>query len=168
MAISRTVRAVLAAVLGGLLVLVSAPPSTAVAITADASDQELAAYLAAHPGGEAINDNEISYSGGLFIVTLRPPFGSSAVADCPSGWYCFYEWPNYGYPRGRLSDCGRQSLATWQWQFRVESAHYNLGSGLVSFYYYDTRLFDVGASSRVRSDATPYRNWPNYVERRCK
>ncbi|MET8251417.1 DUF6082 family protein [Micromonospora sp. NPDC005197] len=90
--------------------------------------------------------------GRRFWAEARGP--TLVAADCPSGWYCFYEWPNYGYPRGRLSDCGRQSLATWQWQFRVESAHYNLGSGSVSFYYYDTRLFDIGAANRVRGDAS--------------
>ncbi|MET8372562.1 peptidase inhibitor family I36 protein [Micromonospora profundi] len=164
MVIPRPVRAALAAVLAWHLT-VSPTPGPA-GVTVD-SGQEMAAYLAAHPGGKAINDNEISYDGGAFVVSLRRPIGTLAAADCPSGWFCFYEWPNYGYPRGRLADCGRQSLATWQWQFRVESAHYNLGSGTVSFYYYDSRLFDIGAGNRVRSDASPYRNWPNYVERRC-
>lgn len=160
----RSLRALLVAVLSGLLIVVSTPgPTRAAAV----GGPDVAAYLAAHPGGTAISDNEISYGGGTFVVTLERPVGTFVAADCPSGWYCFYEWPNYGYPRGRLSDCGRQSLATWQWQFRVESAHYNLGSGSVSFYYYDTRLFDIGAGNRVRSDAAPFRNWPNYVQRRC-
>ncbi|MFG1650822.1 peptidase inhibitor family I36 protein [Micromonospora sp. NPDC049275] len=164
MATPRPLRTMLVAVLSCLLIVVPAPGRAGAAAT---DGPEMAAYLAAHPGGKAISDNEISYDGGAFVVTLRRPIGTLVAADCPSGWYCFYEWPNYGYPRGRLSDCGRQSLATWNWQFRVESAHYNLGSGTVSFYYYDTRLFDIGASSRVRSDASPFRNWPNYVQRRC-
>ncbi|KXK59350.1 hypothetical protein AWW66_24720 [Micromonospora rosaria] len=89
------------------------------------------------------------------------------VADCPAGWFCFYEWPNYGYPRGRLSDCGRQNLADWQWHFRTESAHHNMGSGKVRFLYHGERLFEIGPGNRVRSDAVPYRNWANYVERVC-
>lgn len=165
MVIPRPVLAVLAAVLCWLLIVF---PVSGPADAEAAESQEIADYLSTHPGGKALNDNEISYGGGALIVTLRRPIGTLAAADCPSGWYCFYEWPNYGYPRGRLSDCGRQSLATWHWQFRVESAHYNLGSGTVSFYYYDTRLFDIGAGNRVRSDASPYRNWPNYVDRRCR
>ncbi|SCL28708.1 hypothetical protein GA0070616_3745 [Micromonospora nigra] len=163
------IRTVLAAALVWLLVAVSAPAAARAAQGGDqtTADRLLANYLATHPGGTVLNDNEISYGDGTFVVTLRAPVGTLGVADCPWGWYCFYEWPNYGYPRGRLSDCGRQSLATWKWQFRVESAHYNLSSGSVSFYYYDTRLFDVGTSRRVSSDVTPYRNWANYVVRRC-
>lgn len=153
----------------GCLLIVFLIPAPARAATADqvGLHQEMANYLAEHPGGKAINDNEISYQDGELVVTLRPPFGVLATADCPSGWYCFYELPNFGYPRGRLSSCGRQNLATWQWQYRIESAHYNLGSGSVSFYYFDTKLFTIGVGNRVRSDAAPYREWPNYVDRYC-
>ncbi|MGK5521455.1 hypothetical protein ACSNN9_19170 [Micromonospora sp. URMC 107] len=161
-------RAALAAVLVCALVLVTAPASaSAGARDRAAAREEMRRYLSTHPGGTPINDNEISYGGGTFVVTLRAPVGTYGMADCPQGWFCFYDRPSFGYPRGRLSDCGRQSLFTWQWQYRVESAHYNIASGSVSFYYHGTRLFDVGAANRVRSDAAPYRNWANYVERRC-
>ncbi|MGW4498587.1 peptidase inhibitor family I36 protein [Micromonospora sp. NPDC004336] len=165
---SLRLRAALAAALTCVLVVMAAPASAWAAgpDRAGARD-ELRRYLSAHPGGTPINDNEISYGDGALVVTLRAPVGTYGVADCPLGSFCFYEWPNFGYPRGRLSDCGRQALADWQWQYRVESAHYNIGSGYVSFYYHSTRLFDVGAANRVRSDASPYRNWANYVERRC-
>lgn len=168
MVISPIYRTALTATLGWLMVLFLAPVP-AHAATVDHSDlrPEMANYLAEHPGGTAINDNEISYQNGTFVVTLRAPFGVLATADCPSGWYCFYELPNFGYPRGRLSSCGRQNLATWQWQDRVESAHYNLSSGSVSFYYYGTKLFTIGTGNRVRSDAAPYREWSNYVDRYC-
>ncbi|MGN9808195.1 hypothetical protein ACTMSW_02390 [Micromonospora sp. BQ11] len=152
------------------LVLVGTGPAPAWAAMGDraAARQELARFLAAHPGGTVLNDNEVSYHGGALVVTLRAPVGTYGFADCPWGWFCFYEWPNYGYPRGKLSSCGWQNLATWQWQFRVESAHYNLGSGYVAFRYgYDTELFRVSASNRVRSDAAPWRNWANYVYRYC-
>ncbi|MEU0154387.1 hypothetical protein [Micromonospora fulviviridis] len=164
---SRARRILLAAVLAWLLAILCTP--TAALAENTAHQRQLADYLAAHPGGTVVNDNEISYQGGRFVVTLRrAEVGTTATADCPWGWYCFYEWPNFGYPRGRLSSCGWQNLATWSWQYRVESAHYNLGSGYVSFYYYfDQRLFDVGAGNRVRSDASPYRNWANYVYRYC-
>ena len=164
----RPLRAVLAAALACLLVVVSAPaPAPAAPPGRAVAGRLLANYLASHPGGTVLNDNEISYGGGAFVVTLRAPAGTFGVADCPWGWYCFYEWPNYGYPRGRLSSCGRQNLATWQWQFRVESAHYNLGTGHVTFYYYGDALFRVGVGSRMRTDAYPDRNWANYVDRYC-
>ncbi|MFJ6149333.1 peptidase inhibitor family I36 protein [Micromonospora profundi] len=168
MVIPPSFRAALSATLGGLLVAFSAPaPARAAAVDQIGLRQEMANYLADYPGGRAINNNEISYQGGAFVVTLRAPIGVLATADCPSGWYCFYELPNFGYPRGRLSSCGRQNLATWQWQYRIESAHYNLGSGSVSFYYNSTKLFTIGTGNRVRSDADPYREWPNYVDRYC-
>lgn len=124
-------------------------------------------YLAAHPGGTVLNHNEISYQGGEVVVTLDAPVGTYGMADCPSGWFCFYEWPNYGYPRGKLSSCGWQNLSTWSWQFRVESAHYNLGSGHVGFYYHDQELFRVNPSKRVLADAGQWRNWANRVYRSC-
>ncbi|MFG1887521.1 hypothetical protein ACGFIR_06580 [Micromonospora sp. NPDC049051] len=160
-------RAAVAAVVTCALVLVTGSTPAWADVGDRAAREELRRYLSTHPGGTPINDNEISYGDGAFVVTLRAPVGTYGVADCPQGWYCFYDRPSYGYPRGRLSDCGRQSLSTWDWQFRVESAHYNLASGSVSFYYHGTWLFDVGAANRVRSDASPYRNWANYVDRRC-
>lgn len=168
MVISRVRQLTIAGVLGWLLVAVSAPTPALAANAAGAQHRrEVAAYLAVHPGGTAISDNEISYQGGALVVTLRRPARTTGTADCPWGWYCFYEWPDFGYPRGRLSSCGWQNLATWSWQYRIESAHYNLSSGYVSFYYYDQWLFDVGAGNRVRSDAYPYRNRANYVYRYC-
>jgi hypothetical protein len=117
----------------------------------------LVKYLADHPGGEAVNDNEISYGGGVFVVTLRP-LGALGVPDCPSGWYCFYDKIDFGYPRGKLSACGRQDLANWGWQYRIESAHYNMSAGYVVFYYNDLPLFSVGVDNRTLSDVDPYRN----------
>ncbi|MFJ6195396.1 hypothetical protein [Micromonospora sp. NPDC092111] len=165
MVLSHSFRIGLAAALGGLLTIPATPGPAVAGVVAPRA--EVAAYLATHPGGLAVNDNEISYGGGALVVTLRAPERDYAVADCPMGWYCFYERPSFGYPRGKLSTCGRQNLATWQWQFRVESAHYNMGSGSVTFYYYDTALFSIGAGNRIRSDAAPYRNWANYVGRFC-
>ncbi|WP_320065010.1 hypothetical protein [Micromonospora sp. RTGN7] len=94
------------AVAAGLLMAFSAPgPATAAA----AADRFTSArtYLAAHPGGTILSDNEISYRGGEFVVTLRAPIETAGTADCPSGWYCFYDSPNFGYPRGRLYPPGR-------------------------------------------------------------
>lgn len=98
---------------------------------------------------------------GALVVTLDAPVGSYAAADCPYGWFCFYDLPNFGYPRGKLSSCGWQNLANWSWQFRVESAHYNLDSGYVAFHYQQSQeLFRVSTVNRVRSDATPTATGP--------
>ncbi|MFI9639406.1 hypothetical protein ACIG87_04945 [Micromonospora sp. NPDC051925] len=168
MALSRNFRSALAALFGAVLATAVVPgPALAASAERATHHREMAAYLAAHPGGTVINDNEVSYGDGAFVVTLRAPVRANAVADCPLGWYCFYDRPQFGYPRGKLSSCGRQNLATWDWQFRIESAHYNMGSGSVTFYYYDTRLFSIGAGDRTRTDASPNRNWANYVSRTC-
>ncbi|WFE33948.1 hypothetical protein [Micromonospora sp. WMMD975] len=164
MAFLSAYRMVLAAVLGGVVIApLGGFPTPGVA----AANREMTDYLAAHPGGVPVGANEISYGDGALLVTLRAPAGTYATADCPLGWYCFYDRPDFGYPRGKLSDCGRQNLATWQWQFRVASAHYNIPSGSVTFYYNQTALFTVSARSRVLADAGPDRDWANYVNRPC-
>ncbi|MEU4569448.1 hypothetical protein [Micromonospora sp. NPDC023956] len=170
MAGSRPFRTLIVGLLGCVLALVPAPPASAGPDPAGpgpvALDQEMRSYLAWHPGGTPINADEISYDGGAFVVTLRRPVGTYG-ADCPSGWFCFYDWPYYGYPRGRLSSCGKQNLANWGWQYRAASAHYNLASGSVTFQYHDSSLFSVSVKARVVGDAGPYRDWANYVYRRC-
>jgi hypothetical protein len=134
-----------------------------------------ASYLAAHPGGTLINDNEISYGGGVFVVTLSPPAHALGAPDCPLNWFCFYDRTDFGYPRGKLSSCGWQDLATWGWQDRTESAHYNLSSGYVVFINHaggtghanDYPLFTVSAANRALADVTPYRNMADHVDRHC-
>ena len=125
------------------------------------------AYLAKYPGGQAISDNEISYDNGRFIVTLTRPPNTQAAPDCPSDWFCFYERIGYGYPRGKLSDCGWQSLITYGWQDRVESVYYRFSRGKVEFRDYGTPIFSVGAGSPADSDVYPYRNRATEVYRYC-
>ncbi|MET7419824.1 peptidase inhibitor family I36 protein [Dactylosporangium sp. NPDC005555] len=111
-----------------------------------------ASYLADHPGGTVVGANEISYDGGRFVVTLVPPVQdpahTNAYVDCPKGWFCFYDRPDFGYPRGKLSSCYWQSLATYGWQDRVESAYYNLDRGAVQFFDYGRGMFTVGVGYR--------------------
>ncbi|WP_344053944.1 peptidase inhibitor family I36 protein, partial [Planotetraspora silvatica] len=91
------------------------------------SDAELRDQIALQmkiaPGGKQTSLNEVSYDNGKFVVTYALPGQQVAlgVADCPSGWFCFYENINFGYPRGKLSSCGRQDLATWGWRDRISS-----------------------------------------------
>jgi hypothetical protein len=129
----------------------------------------VAAYLDTHPGGTPLDANTISYAGGALIVSLRAPASVLGSPDCPLNWFCFYDRPNFGYPRGKLSDCGTQDLATWYWQDRVESVH-NKTSSTVDFYDGSVGsgplLFSVGANG-TKSSVTPYQNRANYVTRHC-
>ncbi|MFB9446443.1 hypothetical protein Dvina_27215 [Dactylosporangium vinaceum] len=127
---------------------------------------DTAAYLTAHPGGR-IAGGDILYGGGTFVVTLHAPPRADALVDCPSGWYCFYDRPDYGYPRGKLSDCGWQSLAWWGWQDRVESAFYNLSRGSVQFLDTGAGLFQISAGARALGDAGAGRNRATEVYRYC-
>ena len=145
---------------------VLAAPSPAAAVGDGAGRARIARYLAAHPGGTPLNDNEISYAGGALVVTLAAPPMADAL-DCPAGWFCFYDRPGYGYPRGKLSSCGRQNLATWGWQYRTESAYYTPARGSVRFYYNNQLLYELTAGQPNKPDFWPYRNLANYVERVC-
>lgn len=85
--------------------------TTIVAITATAAPARAAdlqakvdAYLKANPGGVQIGPADIAYSGGKFVVTVARADFAAGSPDCPSGWFCFYDGPNYTYPRGKLSD----------------------------------------------------------------
>ncbi|MEJ3750775.1 peptidase inhibitor family I36 protein [Actinomycetes bacterium KLBMP 9797] len=140
------------------------------ASTAAMVQSQVDAYLAANPGGTQINETEIAYDDGALIVTVTAPVGTLATADCPSGWFCFYESPNFTYPRGRLSDTGWQDLNWWGWRNRTESVHSNTSC---TVYFLgetgatDTVLFSVAPGRRTRSDVAPYRNQADYVYRQC-
>jgi hypothetical protein len=162
----RRVLAPLAA-LGLILALAAAVP----ALTRAAQIQrQVIAYLTSHPGGRQINPTDISYGNGAFIVSVVR-LAPLAAPDCPSGWFCFYDGINYGYPRGKLSSCGFQDLGTWGWRNRTESVHYNMSTGSVTFINEtgttDTSLFSVSTSRRTIADVSPYRNQADYVYRYC-
>jgi hypothetical protein len=158
---------------GSLLAAMSTgtAPLSGASVVAAGTQQKVDAYLAANPGGRQINATEISYGDGAFIVTVVPQLGTFGVADCPSGWFCFYDGINFGYPRGKLSDCGWQDLGWWGWRNRTESVHYNMSTGSVSFINetgsIDTVLFSVDTVHRTISDVYPYRNMADYVYRYC-
>ena len=164
--------AVLAAV--GLIIIAFAMPSAAEPPTTPVQAQ-INAQLAAYPGGTQINATEISYANGKFIITFVPAGTSINAADCPSGWFCFYDQVNFGYPRGKLSDCGWQDLAWWGWQDRTESVHYNMSTGSVSFinhgsaadHSFDVTIFGVSTSVPTDNDVSPYRNQADHVYRFC-
>jgi len=130
---------------------------------------QINAQLAAYPGGIQINATEVSYGGGRFVITFARSGGATtlATADCPSGWYCFYDGVNYTYPRGRLSDCGYQDLGTWGWRNRVDSAYYNLSRGSTAFVENSGLVLFV-VSTVVRGlPKVAYPNQADYVMRTC-
>ena len=84
--------------------------------------QQVDLQLKYAPGGTQTSANEVSYSGGTFVVTFAMPgIDDLGWPDCPQDWFCFYDNVKWGYPRGKLSGCGWQDLATWRWNDRTES-----------------------------------------------
>lgn len=173
----RIIRRILAAVLTLAASAAGATyPAAAAAAGTTRLQTEINAYLAANPGGKQINATEISYSGGTFIVTLGRTTSLSLVADCPAGWFCFYDATDYNGARGRLSSCGWQDLARWNWNDRVVSAYYNTQKGgYVDFldhaagytvHTYDTKLFTISATS-VGLRLVPYPYRADHVNYHC-
>jgi hypothetical protein len=162
-----------------------APPATAVDPTAGPAGPadavadlqgKVDAYLAGHPGGTQVSANEIAYDNGRFIVSVARLNGAaSGTADCPRGWFCFYEYTGFRHPRGQLSDCGWQDLARWGWQNRTASVHYNMPTGYVVFYNHaggtshtaDAAIFSLDTGYRADSDVAPYRDIADHVRRFC-
>lgn len=160
------------AAIAALLALAASPPAAADPSTSADMQRLVNAELAAHPGGTQLNATQISYHNGAFIVTVARTGAAAPNPDCPSGWFCFYEYTYYGYPRGQLSSCGWQDLAWWNWHDRTESVHNNQSRGTVSFLNHglssthsdDVVLFTVTAR-QARADVAPHRNLADHVYR---
>ncbi len=131
------VGAILMVLLAGGYSAQAAEPSQAKA------DMELQASvdreLGVHPGGIQTAPDEISYDGGQFVVTVARP-GQQAALACPAGWYCFWDGYNFTGNRGKLSACGTQALAQWNWQNRIKSV-YNRTGDYVTFWDYATDVY---------------------------
>ncbi|GAA4588000.1 hypothetical protein GCM10023194_38480 [Planotetraspora phitsanulokensis] len=133
--------------------------------------EQIALQMEIAPGGKQTSPNEVSYDNGKFVVTYALP-GQRAlgVADCPSGWFCFYENINFGYPRGKLSDCGTQDLGQYGWANRISSAD-NSTTNSVEYWeatsfgtLYLFTNFNPGAISYVGND---YNDRADIVHRNC-
>lgn len=147
------------------------------ATTARELQRQIDLQLELAPGGKQTAPNEVSYDGGRFVVTYALPGAHvQAGPDCPSGWFCFYDGRLWGYPRGKLSDCGWQDLATYGWSDRTESLHNNTHHIIDYFnhwdfgnpangHYYDYSLFYNPAHSWYGSVPSP--NMADHVIRRC-
>lgn len=98
---------------------------------------------------------------------FAPPSPLAAVS-CPRDWFCFYDKTYFIEPRGKLSDCGWQSLSEYRWANRIESAYYNLSSGSAKFYDNNgTYLFQVSAANRSLSNVGADQNKADKVYRSC-
>lgn len=103
-------------------------------------------------------------------ATRTPPADTTTLAavTCPSGWFCFHEEADFGNPRGKLSSCGWQNLATYDWTNRIDAAYYNLSAGSASFYESNgTYLFQVSAGNRSLSDVGSKKDKADKVYRAC-
>ncbi|BFU45115.1 peptidase inhibitor family I36 protein [Krasilnikovia sp. MM14-A1004] len=148
------------------------------ATTAAQLQRQIDLQLTLAPGGVQTAANEVSYDGGRFVVTYALPGARAALAaaDCPSGWFCFYDHTNYGYPRGRLSDCGWQDLGAYGWNDRTESVDNSTGNTVdyinhedygnpANGHVYDYHLFyNYGHSS---ASSVGYPNQADHVNRLC-
>lgn len=148
------------------------------ATTSAQLQKQIDTQLRIAPGGKQTAVNEVTYDGGKFVVTYAMPGQRKALAveDCPNGWFCFYDHTNYGYPRGKLSDCYWQDLATYGWSDRTESSsngtnadvqytnHYDMGNP-ANGHYYDQYLWDDMPA--FRKGNVPYPNMADHVYRFC-
>lgn len=167
----------IAVLLATILIAALAPAAAAQPSTPERVQQQINDHLARHPGGKQINTHEIAYDGGTFIIGFAAKGYTTQGADCTSGWFCFYDHPNYVWPRGRLSDCGWQDLTRWGWHNRVESAYYNMNIGSVIFIDHgpysdhsaDIGLFTTSTSKRAVPELTTHhRNKADHVYRYCR
>ncbi|MEN3537848.1 peptidase inhibitor family I36 protein [Microbispora sp. ZYX-F-249] len=113
--------------------------------------EQVALQLKIAPGGIQTSRNEVSYDNGRFVVTYALPQQVAAgTADCPSGWFCFYDGANFGYPRGKLSSCWWQDLATYGWSDRTSSVD-NGDTNAIGYINHD----DGGNPANGHSDDDP-------------
>ncbi|MEV4497755.1 hypothetical protein AB0J84_18940 [Micromonospora arborensis] len=151
--------------------------------------QELQAQIDDHlrrfPGGVQINENEISYKGGSFVMTFAKPnspqsrnMGTQGTNDCPWGWYCFWDGTSFTYPRGRLSDCGWQDLYDFGWHDRTESVAQTLGSPTYVLYIGhegstpnhsgdDVYFFTDSAKKTISAVPVDFRNSADHANQNC-
>ncbi|KES02964.1 hypothetical protein BU52_33145 [Streptomyces toyocaensis] len=140
--------------------------------SANELQEQIDLHLKLYPGGKQTAANEITYDHGKFVATYAKPGEVQAlgVPDCPSGWFCFYEYTGFGYPRGRLSDTDWQDLATYGWHDRTDSVHNNTSTAVdfenhtTGGHANDMYLFCVSSYSND-SDVSPERNMADHVYR---
>ncbi|TMR91449.1 peptidase inhibitor family I36 protein, partial [Nonomuraea basaltis] len=73
-----------------------------------ALEQQIAEQLRRAPGGQIINDRQISYDNGAVIVTVTAAeeISTTALNDCPAGWFCLWAGTSYKGNRYQFRDEG--------------------------------------------------------------
>ncbi len=91
-------------------------------------------------GGKQISDNEVTLANGSDILTIedknqQPPrenwIGATNRHNCPNGWWCFYDYTNFGGRRLQFSDCSTQKLSDYGFN-NVTSSWVNHSSRKIS------------------------------------
>jgi len=86
-------------------------------------------HLAKYRHGRQTGPAEITFLAGTyneFVITFDRAAGAASGPDCPDGWLCLYDSPDFGYPRVRFQTCGGVLLSWWGWNDRAESAEHKL------------------------------------------
>lgn len=79
----------------------------------DLNQAQIDRVLRRHPGGVQISDHEVAWNDGSVVLafpTVQESLcfpGSGCVHGCPSGWYCFYQYRDFGGRRLQFRDCSR-------------------------------------------------------------
>ncbi|MEV0636330.1 peptidase inhibitor family I36 protein [Streptomyces sp. NPDC050619] len=127
MPMRTTAAAAIAAVALSLLTVSAVPAAATVQVlpaapaepTLSLTKSEKPSGESAHPGGMQTTANEISYADGAVKVVIPRP---GAAATCPSGWYCFFQYADFGGRMLQFRDCGgNQSLTDYGFGNRTTS-----------------------------------------------
>jgi hypothetical protein len=91
----------------------TATSTSAAELLPDHTQAQIDRILRRHPGGVQMSDHEIAWDDGAVMLVLptdQASFcfpGSGCVHGCPSGWYCFYQYRDFGGRRLQFRDCSR-------------------------------------------------------------
>ncbi|MFC6884240.1 MULTISPECIES: peptidase inhibitor family I36 protein [Actinomadura] len=117
------------------------PPAHAVGtLTAEPSGSDVQAQintqLRDHPGGRQLDAHRVAYKGGSVVMTF--PAATRAATPCPTGWYCFYQYKNFGGRMLQFRDCGGTQYFT-DYGFKGKTTSWRNTTGhLVITYEQDT------------------------------
>ena len=76
-------------------------------------------------GGAQTGPAEVSYDGGAVKVVFQG--NVAGTPNCPSNWYCFYQYKNWEGRRLQFQDCGAsQSLEDYGFKGKTTSWHNNM------------------------------------------
>jgi peptidase inhibitor family I36 len=97
-------------------------------------------------GATRISPTVVSWHDGSVILDLAPVADKSSsvaapsatVHNCPAGWYCFYQYSDWGGRRLQFHDCSSQGIGQsfydYDFEFKTSSWVQNRSNGVVSPY----------------------------------